>query len=241
MSLDARLFDNHLSFLVTHRGDVSRSFGFVRIDSSSPEFTAAIAEDATSFDALPARYASVRRLPWSRLTEADLVERGLERCAAFTYMTLGSPLALAAPPSDLAIEVVSTEARMDVFSEVQTRGFLEPDESYEAWFTWLGEKNRSNLGRAGQRFYLASREGQPVGVTLTVATPGVVGIYAVTTLPEQRRTGVSRALLARAVADAHREGVEVVTLQVKTGSYAEGFYAKLGFSTAFVSPVFARG
>jgi GNAT superfamily N-acetyltransferase len=241
MSLDARLFDNHLAFLAAHRGDVSRSAGFVRIDSSSPEFTAAIAEDATSLDALPARYPSVRLLPWSRLTEADLLERGLDRCAAFTYMTLGGPLAPAAPPGDLSIEVVADKARLDVFSDVQTRGFVEPDESYEAWVAWLGEKNLENLGRAGQRYYLASRAGQPVGVTLTVATPGVVGIYAVTTLPEQRRAGVSRALLARAVADARREGAEVISLQVYTGSYAEGFYGRLGFSTAFVSPVFARG
>lgn len=240
MSLDARLFENHLAFLSTHRGDISRSVGFVRIDSSSPEFTAAIAEDGSSLDALPSRYASVRLLPWSRLTEADLLERGLERCAAFTYMTLRGPLAPAAPPGDLAIEVVTTEARLDVFSDVQTRGFLEPDESYEEWFAWLGEKNRVSLGHEGERFYLASRAGQPVGVTLTVATPGVVGIYAVTTLPEHRRAGVSRALLARAVADARQDGAEVVSLQAMTGSYAEAFYGKLGFSTAFVSPVFAR-
>jgi GNAT superfamily N-acetyltransferase len=238
MSLESRLFENRLAFLAAHRGNVTRAADFTLVDSSSPEFTTAFAEEATSLDALDRRYSIVRLVPWSRLREADLA--GLERSGALTYMQLARPPAPAPLHPDLSIEIVTSPARMDVFTDIQVRGFLEPGESYEEWYAWLGEHNLPNLGRADQRFYIASRAGIPVGITLAVATHAMVGIYAVATLPDQRRVGVSTALLARAVADGLASGAEIITLQVSTDSYAEGFYERLSFVPVFVSPGFVR-
>jgi N-acetylglutamate synthase-like GNAT family acetyltransferase len=121
----------------------------------------------------------------------------------------------------------------------QTRAF-EPGDSHETWYARLRERNGSNLHRDEQRFYLASREGRPAGVLLTVLEQRTLGIYGVATLPAERKRGTSTALLALVVREARAQGVETVTLQVLTGSYAQSLYEKLGFETAFVSTIFAK-
>lgn len=234
------LLENHLAFLASHRGTVVRRDGFALVDSTSAEFTCAFLEDAASIDALPERYCVVRLVPWSRVGEADLVARGFEKKGAFTYMTLTGSLPPSTPLADLRIEVVADPRGMGIFTDVQARAFLEPDDSLEWWSAWLGEKNQKNLGNEAQRFYIGSCAGVAAGVTLIVRSDDLVGVYAVGTLPEHRKKGVSAALLARAVNDANRFGTRNVTLQVKSGSYAEGLYRKLGFVEAFVSPIFVR-
>ena len=83
----------------------------------------------------------------------------------------------------------------------------------------------------------------PVGVALMVFTAEHAGIYAVATLPTERKHGASSALMARAIADAKAERgfpPSRVCLQVMAGSYAEGFYERLGFKPRFQLEVFAR-
>ena len=235
-----RVFENHLAFLASHRGTVSRRDGFVLVESTSDEFTCAFVEEAKSIDTLPERFCAVRLVPWSRVAEVDLLARGFERKGGFTYMTLSGALLPSGPSSDVNIAVVAEARGMDVFSEVQAKAFIEPGESLEWWTTWLRQKNHNNLGNDAQRFYIGSCAGIAAGVTLSVRDERLVGIYAVATLPEHRRKGVSTALLARAVEDARLLGTELITLQVKTGSYAEGFYRNLGFVESFISPFFIR-
>jgi predicted acetyltransferase len=101
--------------------------------------------------------------------------------------------------------------------------------------------NVANIARPDHRFYIASLEEKAMGVALAIAEKETLGIYGVGTLPDHRRRGTSSALLAHAVREGRDAGAKTVTLQVMTGSYAESLYAKLGFETAFVSPIFVRG
>jgi ribosomal protein S18 acetylase RimI-like enzyme len=234
-----RLFANYLAFLARHRDTVERKDGMVLVDSTSPEFVCVVLEDAPDLDAVPERFRVARLLPWSRLGETDLLARGFAPRGSLTYMTLTGRGELAAPP-DLAVERVLSSEAMDVFTEVQTRAFLEPGDSYEKWYARLRERNGSNLHREEQRFYVASRQGRPASVLLTVLEQRTLGIYGVGTLPAERKRGTSTALLAHVVREGRAQGAETVTLQVQTGSYAQSLYEKLGFESAFVSTIFEK-
>ena len=236
-----RLFANYLAFLARHRDTVERKDGMVLVDSTSPEFVCVILEDATDLDALPERFRVARLLPWSRLGETDLLARGFAPRGSLTYMALtGRGEFAAAAPPDLAVERVLSNEAMDVFTEVQTRAFLEPGDFYEKWYARLRERNGSNLHRDEQRFYVASRKGRPASVLLTVLEQRTLGIYGVATLPAERKRGTSTALLAHVVREGRAQGAETVTLQAQTGSYAQSLYEKLGFESTFVSTIFEK-
>lgn len=234
-----RLFANHLAFLARNRDAVERKDGMVLVDSAAPELVCVILEDAPDLDAVPERFRVARLLPWSRLGEADLRARGFAPRGSLTYMTLMRPGDLVAPP-DRGVERVLSEEAMDIFTEIQTRAFLRPGESYETWYARLREHHGSNLHRDELRFYIASCDGRPASVLHTVLDGATLGIYGVATLPAERRRGTSTALLAQVVREGWARGVETVTLQAQTGSYAQSLYEKLGFESAFVSTIFER-
>lgn len=236
-----RLFANYLAFLARNRDTVERKDGMVLVDSTSPELVCVMLEDATDLDAIPARFRVARLLPWSRLGETDLLARGFAPRGSLTYMTLTGrgELAAAAPP-DLAFERVLSNEAIDVFTEIQTRAFVAPGDSHETWYARLRKLNVSNLYRDEQRLYVASREGRPASVLLTVLEHSTLGIYGVATLPAERRRGTSTALLAHVVREGRAQGAEAVTLQAHTGSYAQSLYDKLGFASTFVSTIFEK-
>jgi len=128
---------------------------------------------------------------------------------------------------------------MDIFSEVQARAFAEDQSVYESWHPWLRAANHRNLKNHKQIFYVGFLDEKPVGTTLTVFDGDTAGFYAVATLPEQRRKGVSQSMMAAAISDAYDLRYELLTLQVAQGSYAEKLYHKLGFRTKFVNPIYS--
>ena len=90
---------------------------------------------------------------------------------------------------------------------------------------------RLTLPRA---FALARRGGALAGAALAVADRGWVGLTAVHTLPEQRRRGVARCLLAALAGWARDQGVAQLYLQVeRDNSPARRLYAGLGFTEAY--------
>lgn len=140
------------------------------------------------------------------------------------------------------IEVARTEPALREFAAVQAAGFADADGSIDAWwahhFVHAALANRSD---PGQTFYLARVGGSAVGTTLVVRAAGVAGIYAVATMPGFRCRGVARALLDRACLDAtHSHGMSRIILQAMKGSYAESYYAKLGFRQLYELAVWRR-
>ncbi|MFO0755783.1 MAG: GNAT family N-acetyltransferase [Byssovorax sp.] len=234
-----RLFANYLAFLARYRDTVERKDGMILVDSTSPEHVCVILEDAPGLDAVPERFRVARLLPWSRLGETDLLARGFVLRGSLAYMRLTGGGDLAAPP-DLAIARVLSNEAMDVFTEIQTRAYLAPGDSYETWYARLRARNGSNLHRDELRFYVASREGVPASVLLTVLEQRTLGIYGVGALPAERNRGTSTALLAHAIRDGRAQGADTVTLQALAGAYAQSLYEKLGFETAFVSTIFEK-
>lgn len=231
------LLENHLAFLAAHRGTVERGAGMRVIRSALPGFTSAIVDATTPADATPWEYETVHVLDGVGRWRDALLDRGCVRRKDVVYMTLVEDRA--AIPSDPRFRVtdVADESGMDVFSEVQARGFVpEPDE-YPQWHAWLREANHRNLRSASQHFLVAWDAERPVGVTLLLRHGKTAGIYAVATLSEVRRQGVATTLLAHAV---RRAPEAAITLQVLSGTPAESLYRSLGFAESFRAEVYGR-
>lgn len=236
------LLDNHLAFTALHRGEVQRSDTAIQIRSSLPGFTCVLplaGSEAAAIAALLSEHNQARLLPWTPLDPVAIERHGYSPQGALSYMVLHELLNPTRPPA-LEIERVTTAALMRTFTETQVRGFGSVGEDLERWNKWLGEINLRNLSHPDQTFLIGRLDGQPVGVTLLVFTGKTAGIYAVATLPEFRKRGVSTALLNNAVAQARERSCTTICLQVVAGSYAQSLYRSLGFKSVFDSAVYAR-
>lgn len=238
MKAEDPLLDNHFEFLRTHRGAVIRDGAHAWVESSRPEFTYLVHGAGDAPAAWLARARAIHCLPGATRTDDALRAHGLAPAGGFTYMTLGAGAPTWRGMSGLDVRTATSADEIETFSDVQTRGFLEDGDDYAVWRAFLGDANTRNRQNPGQRFYVGFLDGAPVGVVLTVRTGATVGIYAVATLSEQRKRGVSTTLLQRAVADARSDGADEITLQVVSGSYAESLYAKLGFRPSFATRIF---
>lgn len=240
LKFQKNLFENHLSFNSYHRGKVIRKNGAIYIESSHPAFQVAIPENATNLTEILENYNQVRLVPWSTLQEQELNSMNLKPSYTLAYMILDTDFISGKAMEDLEIQTVSDEKGMDIFTEIQTRGFLKDDESYEDWYTWLRKYNHKNLGNPNQIFYIGFIQGKPAGITLLLITEKIGGIYAVATLPEYRKRGISTAILKHATSFALAKGCDIIALQALHGTYAESLYTKLGFRTSFISPAFSK-
>lgn len=77
------------------------------------------------------------------------------------------------------------------------------------------------------RGWLALSGGRPVAAVEIFTTPGVAGVYSVSTLLEHRGRGIATRLLHAALAQSRSEGAELAVLQASPG--ALGLYKRLGF------------
>lgn len=78
------------------------------------------------------------------------------------------------------------------------------------------------------RCHVLYEEGKPVSAAVTMAKEGAVSLEFVATLPDFRRRGYSAAVCRQAVADALRQGAEIVTLRAVSPAVAR-LYARMGF------------
>lgn len=235
--LRRRLLENHFSFTALHRAKVIRQPDFVRWESPSEAFRCVLADSQSSLASLTSETSAVRTFPWTGDIAAGLENLGFRGTGCLRYMTLppdrAAVASAASGPVDFQIRIAETETELGQFSDVQASSFLSPGEKFEPLRAFLHEANLKNLKHPAQTFYVGSLEDKPVAVTLLLTHEGTAGIYAVATLPEFRRRGLSRLLLARAIADGRRRGCDIITLQVHRNSEAERLYLHLGFSVEF--------
>lgn len=237
---EQKLLNNHLAFLSTHRGALRRSGDTIFMESDRPEFTYALLGEGSNASELPRSTKSVQHFPWSRTSPEDLQRLGFTAATGLSYMILGENLPEWRVRNDVLVERVTDQAQMDIFSHVQSRGFNETPDSFERWHPWLKSANDRNLQNANQFFYIGCQSGDPMGVVLSVFDGETVGIYAVATLPQHRKKGVSAAVMQHAIHEAKARGARTITLQVKQDSYVEDFYRHLGFQRIFTTGVYHR-
>lgn len=234
------LFQNHLDFMAAHRGSVRYSDGDVHIEGPIEELVSFVPGRDTS--TIPAARPAVRLAPWSGPGWPQrLAAVGYTHAMSLRYMELADawqPLA-AAEPAD--IRLAASESDALAFARIQSAGFATGDRTVDDWWdTYLPGRALHNYTAADQSFYLACVDGRPASITLVVRSMGMSGVYAVVTLPAQRRCGLAAAVLERVRRDAVANGHARVILQAVCGSYADAYYAKLGFLTRYESALWRR-
>jgi GNAT superfamily N-acetyltransferase len=233
-------FENHLAFIAGHRGELSRDESGIRVRSRLAGFTSwtPAGRDSRVPDDCPA----VRLPPGA---SADWPEKlGSLGCGpgeTLVYMELADPHAPIGRVTAVEARVARGRDEALDFADVQSAGFVTGDPAIDAlWKDAFAEAALANIGDPRQLFYLGMLDGRAVGCTLAVRTGQTTGIYAVATRPAFRGQGVSAALLDRARRDALAEGHARIILQAMAGSYAEGYYARLGFREMYRLTVWRR-
>jgi GNAT superfamily N-acetyltransferase len=235
------LFGNHLYFMACHRGSVRLQRNDFYVDGPTSELTSFV---PGSIDArLPPDCPAIRLAPWSGGSAWDgpLERVGYQRAESLVYMELGNSHALIGNGATFRITLASDLVATAAFAGIQAESFATGDAVADDWWrSYFAEQAAENYRHPAQRFYLGWDTAHPVTTTLAIRTRGVTGIYAVATLPDHRRRGISAAVLDRARLDAVESGDSRLILQAMAGSYAESYYTRLGFMPRYTSQVWRR-
>ncbi|MGE3682214.1 MAG: GNAT family N-acetyltransferase [Bdellovibrionales bacterium] len=237
---EEKLLENHLAFLASHRGRIRRQGTLIFVESERREFTYTLLGRGARMEHLPETGLVVQHFHWTEIQAEELCRQGFAFTQGLSYMTLQGELPASPVHSELIVKRVNTQVAMDDFSQVQSRGFNETQETHEYWYPWLKAANDKNLLNPNQIFYVGYLKGEPVSTVLAVFEGDTAGIYAVATLPQYRKKGVSTTLMQEALKDARKRGTKMTTLQVRQDSYAEDFYRHLGFQLAFTTGLYTR-
>jgi len=225
-----KILENHLYFLLKHRG-LRESFEYGEvIHSDKANFNIVFLLSNEGVEKINKEY-TVYLPDWVTLSEQMKLK--YKKTGSLIYMVLADGEPEWEINKTINIMKVDTLSGIEDFSIVQGRGFCETEEEFNMGYPWMREKNIKNFDESNQNFYVAYENGNPVGVVLCIYYKNIAGIYAVATLPEYRKKGISTTLIQRAVNDAIINNITTITLQTATGSYSHSLYKKLGFKDLF--------
>jgi GNAT superfamily N-acetyltransferase len=182
-------------------------------------------------------YYASRGLPWSCWVCQSWLEPDVRAEASDLFVRSGLHLAVELPGMEAEhilppvrvlpqldfVRVSGRRSRRD-FSQIMAATFGIPwavsSEVYESDGTW----------RAGFTGWVAYSNGLPVAAAATTVSAGVIGVYAVGTLPVNRRRGFGEAVMRHALAQARRESdLERTVLQSSEAGFA--LYQRMGYQT----------
>jgi GNAT superfamily N-acetyltransferase len=194
-----------------------------------------------------AEFFTARKLPWSFWVCRDWLSQPLRATVEKVFRSHGLHLAMELPgmeaeqiepPSHplpkLAYRRVEDEETRLVFSHIMSVTFGVPltvaREIYGSKNTWRGDL----VG------WVAYLNGDAVATAATLPTAGVTGVYAVGTLPHQRRTGCAEAVVRHALQEARTaSNTERTVLESSDAGFH--LYRRMGYRTITRYAIFARG
>jgi GNAT superfamily N-acetyltransferase len=156
-----------------------------------------------------------------------------------TVMWSDKPLVFEAKNKD-GLEIERTdEVTVDECIQIGLQRFGWP-------YDWGKSLRRAALegiarGENHYRMYYASLNGAGVATAFTVFYAGTAGIYGMATSKGFEGMGIGRSILKVCQDEAFERGIDLLTLQVATGSRAEAFYEHAGFQKAYVARKLAKG
>jgi GNAT superfamily N-acetyltransferase len=229
---------HHLYFLSKHRGCRETLPGLELIHSDKLDFNIAFLLKQAAIEHIPPGY-QVYLPDWTDIPEAVVADTQRLPAMRLAYMRLAGQTPAPENPESWSIRQAEGRRDIEVFSGIQARSFNEDDADFAEWHPWLLQNNLKNYPDPDQLFYIGYLDDRPVGVALAVYHQQVAGIYAVATLPEFRKQGVSTRILDKVVLDAHGRNAKEIVLQTAGGSEAERLYKKRGFEKEFECVIFS--
>ncbi len=193
---------------------------------------------AAEIEAIKAFFAD-RGVPWywwlgPHLRPPDMAQR-LER-HGLTFDPPPLPALVAPLPAqfsplnpDVKVWLAASRADLEAASTIRRIAFRFPDgvalDYFEAMADdWLnGEPARLYLARLG--------DGPPATICALIMGAGLPGVYVMATLPEWRRRGLGKAILARILSDAAADGHSLIALTASRFGYP--LYRQFGFEHIF--------
>jgi GNAT superfamily N-acetyltransferase len=156
---------------------------------------------------------------------------GLSVVLARPAMAMGiSELPRPRPPSGVQMRPVTTPAELAAVVDIDVRVFGTARAVAERF------AGPSLLSVDGYRAYVATSDGEAVGMALTSRHEDAVGVFGVGVVPEARRRGIGSALTTFAVLDA--PGADLAWLQPTTMGLP--LYTAMGFADAAAWEVWVR-
>jgi GNAT superfamily N-acetyltransferase len=174
------------------------------------------------------------------LSRRGYVLRGVEN-----VLGLGlSSRVVAAVPADTLVEE-SPLSELPRWLEIVMTGFASPDTqgvpSHETFPRDLLESVTADLAAApGFHRFLARRGGVPAGGGSLRLAGGVAQLCGAATLPEHRRRGVQRALLAARLRFAGERGCDVAMVTTQPGSKSQENAQRQGFELLYGRLILVR-
>jgi ribosomal protein S18 acetylase RimI-like enzyme len=132
------------------------------------------------------------------------------------------------PPSGVELRQVASRADGDDYWRVATEAYADngfPPEIFAFY------ENHAGLSADGAAAFLATLDGRPAAISMTIVSHGVAGIYWVGCTREARRQGLGRLMTLTAVEAGLEMGGEIASLQASP--MGQKLYPGLGFETIF--------
>lgn len=123
-----------------------------------------------------------------------------------------------------------------LFSDIYMAGFGFPEERRQV----LTQSMTGLNGHPAVRLYLGLVEGQPVGIGFLLLNQGVGYLGTAATLAEFRGRGVQKALMFRRIADAARNGCDLVTSHTQYASLSQTNMEKVGLRLAYTKSIWTK-
>jgi ribosomal protein S18 acetylase RimI-like enzyme len=174
----------------------------------------------------------------SRLTKRGYVLQAFENELARTLEIEDVPMLRAA---DTPVE---SGADAGVWLDVVSRGFATPERAAPGdpmspdTVRAIGDVMRQFVHSEVVR-YVARVDGTPAAAGLSFLRAGVLGIFGTATIPEFRRRGLQRAIVAGAMRDAIGRA-DIVMATTEPGSASQRTFERLGFQVLYTRSILVK-
>ena len=238
MPTNEALLNNRLEFITCHRDKRVSTEGLELFDGAPPFFKNAFVFDEKTIAQVPSEF-EIHVPDWAGVDKGVLEKNNWQLKDAMKYVWLEGNAD--DWKTNAAIKTVKIEQKEDLplFCQIQSKGFSGNEVEDDPWFPYISKSAERNFGHVQHLFYMAFLDEVPICVTLAFYHKGLAGIYSVTTIEKYRGIGASTSLMKRVVDDAYDAGMSGITLQTMKGSYAEGFYRKMGFEDRFACQIYS--